>query len=109
MSRPIVKLNRQWMRFAVPREDMVFIGTIEQNASIGALARDLDGGYWQVNGDVLRKLNTSRIEASLRGAGGVPYRAPAAAAEVAAPAPAGPAPVVIVKRRRRLSADLPRE
>lgn len=108
MSRPIVKLNRQWMRFAVPREDMVFIGTIEQNASIGALARDLDGGYWQVNGDVLRKLNTSRIEASLRGAGGVPYRAPAAAEAPPAPAP-GPAPVVIVKRRRRLSAEIPRE
>lgn len=108
MSRPIVKVNRQWMRFAVPRDDMVFIGTIEQNASIGALARDLDGGYWQVNGDVLRKLNTSRIEASLRGAGGVPFRAPAAAAEVAPP-PAGPAPVVIVKRRRRLSMETPRE
>lgn len=108
MSRPIVKLNRQWMRFAVPREDMVFIGTIEQNASIGALARDLDGGYWQVNGDVLRKLNTSRIEASLRGAGGVPFRAPAAAEAAPAPAP-GPAPVVIVKRRRRLSVEIPRE
>ncbi len=110
--RPIIKLGTYWSTFSRPRTDRELLGTIQQGAAIGALARCADGSYLQINGDVETVLNASRVEAALRAAQPkgkhtarmrhkVDERA--AVAEVdgikEARAPVAP-PVIIVKRRR---------
>lgn len=101
MPQITIKLNNQWARFSREHAHLEFLGTVEQQASIGALARSADGAYWQINGDVERKLNSSRVEAALRAAGHAPRRK-AAAPRAVQPRPVSnaPAPTVIVKRRR---------
>lgn len=93
----IVTPGEGWRMFAMPREDLEYLGTIQRGMEIGALARDQTGAYLQVNGDMRQVLNTSRIENALRVASPRPppyrQRKPAASA-----APV----VVIVKPRRRV-------
>jgi hypothetical protein len=66
--RPIIKLGPFWSSFSRPRTDRELLGTIQQGAAIGALARCEDGTYMQINGDVETQLNASRVEAALRAA-----------------------------------------
>ncbi|HSI58992.1 MAG TPA: hypothetical protein VLA16_15640 [Ideonella sp.] len=101
MPQLTIKLNNQWARFSREHAHLEFLGTVEQQASIGALARSADGAYWQVNGDVERKLNTSRVQAALRAAGHSPKRQGVAPKlSLSRSASQAPAPTVIVKRRR---------
>lgn len=75
------------------------LGVIERRMQIGALVRQADGGYWQVNGDIALQLNRSMVERALRGArpaGGQLRSGQAARAQK-------PAPVVTVRRRRTLA------
>jgi hypothetical protein len=70
------------------------IGVVQRGLQIGALIEMPDGSYAQANGDVLQKLNTSRVREAMRSAG---WGRPATA--LAAPRESSP-PTVIVKRRR---------
>lgn len=97
-----VRLGTQWSRFTYQRDDMQLLGTVQQGAQIGALARLEGGHYAQVNGDVIQRLNTKRVEHALRAAG--PVR-PNARPAIAPPRPATP-PTVVVRKRRRV--DVPR-
>lgn len=101
MSQLSIKLGPFWSRFCRPTEDLELLGTVEQGPGIGALARSSDGCYWQVNGDVRRKLNTSRIEAGLRGVSSH-RRVSAVSLRRSEPPVQRATPVVVVKRRRVL-------
>ena len=97
-----IRLNGGWTFFSVGRTDMQMIGTVQDGMQIGALGQKPDGSYLQVNGDMLRPLNTSKVEHALdkvtrnsRGAKAV-FTMPAA--EPKAPV------VVVVKKKRRLVA-----
>lgn len=114
--RPIIKLGPFWSSFSRPRTDRELLGTIQQGAAIGALARCEDGSYLQINGDVETTLNASRVEAALRAAQPrgkrgasvarptykVDARAAVADAPDAAPRAAAVAPTVTVIKRRRV-------
>lgn len=63
-----IVLGEGWRQFAFTRDGLDYLGTIRRGMEIGALARDADGGYWQVNGDIRQLLNTSRVAAHLRDA-----------------------------------------
>lgn len=63
--RPKVRLNGQWRLFTVPKRDLIMLGTIQCGQEIDALARTPDGSYVQLNGSVIRTLNTSLIKAAL--------------------------------------------
>lgn len=93
----IVTPGDGWRMFAMPREDLEYLGTIQRGLEIGALARDVSGAYLQVNGDMRQTLNTSRVEAALRSAmpRAASYR-PRQSAEPSKPV------VVVVKPRRRV-------
>jgi len=84
---------------------MRLLGTVQDGLQIGALAQTPDGGYLQVNGDMLRVLNTSRVEHALDRATGVARRSAAPP-----PAPARPSvqPTVIIKKRRRIEGPVER-
>lgn len=64
-----IVLGEAWRRFAFETTGLRFLGTIQRGLEIGALAVDVNGTYFQVNGDVLRPLNSSRVSAHLRKAG----------------------------------------
>lgn len=61
MSNLIIKLGPQWARFSKPVTGMSLLGSVQQDAGIGALARSPDGTYWQINGDQRRKLKASQV------------------------------------------------
>ena len=63
---PEIALGDRWMQFAFPRDDLEYLGTIRRGLEIGALARDRDGNFLLVNGDVQQTLNRSKIESLLR-------------------------------------------
>ena len=93
-----VILGEDWHRFAFPREDLAFLGTIRRGIEIGALAKDPDGNYLQVNGDMRQTLNKSRIENLLRSAKPAIVRAPV----VRQPTTEQRAAVVVTVKRRRV-------
>jgi hypothetical protein len=64
-NRAIINLGPYWTVFTRPRSDLQMLGTIQQGPGIGALAMDDEGEFFQVNGDVIRHLNRSRILALL--------------------------------------------
>jgi len=102
MSDLIIKLGPHWSRFSRPLNGMTLLGTVQQDAGIGALAQDQRGNYWQINGDHRHKLNASRVAhvlgfATQAGVSGH-ERSPAVAA-----APCSAAPVVTIKRKRVLA------
>lgn len=109
MANLTIKLGPHWQRFIPCASGLVLLGSVQQEAAIGALACSPEGTYWQINGDHRRKLNTVQVEAALQvaqrwqseNASGNTATAPVAA--VAGP-PGGraPAPTVIVKRKRVL-------
>lgn len=49
----------------MPKRDLIMLGTIQCGQEIGALARTPDGSYLQLNGSVIRTLNTALIKAAL--------------------------------------------
>ena len=64
-NRAIINLGPYWTVFTRPRSDLQMLGTIQQGPGIGGLAMDDEGEFFQVNGDVIRHLNRSRILALL--------------------------------------------
>jgi len=94
-----ITLGEGWRQFAMPREDLTYMGTFRRGMEIGALAKDADGGYLLVNGDVRQTLNSSRVEAKLRSAVVKPPRTPIIQGPSAAERAAV---VVVVKPRRRI-------
>ena len=67
-SDALITLGDGWRQFAFLRPDLEFLGVIRRGIEIGALAKDLEGNYLQVNGDMRQTLNKSRIESLLRSA-----------------------------------------
>jgi hypothetical protein len=67
-SDSLITLGDGWKQFAFLRTDLEFLGVIRRGIEIGALAKDPDGNYLQVNGDMRQMLNKSRIESLLRSA-----------------------------------------
>lgn len=63
-----ITLGEGWRQFAFERPDLEYLGVIRRGIEIGALAKDKDGAFLQVNGDMRQPLNTSRIQALLRSA-----------------------------------------
>jgi hypothetical protein len=91
-----IRLGPSWSIFAYPRDAMNFLGTVQRGMQIGALASLADGGYAQVNGDIVEPLNKSRIEHALRAATGTRRGEPLV--NVRRPSTA----VVTVKKKRRI-------
>ncbi|AMM26066.1 hypothetical protein [Variovorax sp. PAMC 28711] len=93
-----LRLGNEWQMFAQPHADYRLLGTVQDGMQIGALAQTQSGGYVQLNGDVVRELNTSRVEHALdrvTGASRDGFRG-----VVAAPVAPTQTTVVIKKRRR---------
>lgn len=63
-----ITLGEGWRQFAFDRPDLEYLGVIRRGIEIGALARDKDGAFWQVNGDMRQALNSSKMQALLRSA-----------------------------------------
>ncbi|RZI83548.1 MAG: hypothetical protein EOP38_12245 [Rubrivivax sp.] len=93
-----VTLGEDWHRFAFPRDDLEFLGTIRRGIEIGALAKDTDGNYLQVNGDMRQTLNKSRVDNLLRSAKPAVVRAPV----VRQPTADQRAAVVVTVKKRRV-------
>ena len=79
-------------RFAAEREGLSILGTVQRGLQIGALARNPEGEYLQVNGDITQPLNKSRVELALQKSGGIPKPKPVTG-------PPAVAPTVIVSAR----------
>ncbi|MGJ7495927.1 hypothetical protein ACSFA8_12670 [Variovorax sp. RT4R15] len=94
-----MRLGNQWSFFCQPRAELRLLGTVQDGMQIGALAQLPDGAYAQVNGDLVRILNTSRVEHALDRATGTPR-----AARNAPPPPRPPEhqPIVTIKKKRRI-------
>lgn len=103
MDNITIKLGSHWQRFVPASSGLELLGSVQQGAAIGALARSSDGTYWQINGDHHRKLNASKVAAALRLAEQWVSANTAGRPSAAAPAKKPPAPTVIVKRRRVLA------
>lgn len=94
-----IRLDAGWMRFAQPRDGLELIGTVQDGYQIGALGRTADGSYAQVNGDVVRFLNASRVNHALDRVTGTSRLADdtkALMARISAP------PTVVIRKRRRV-------
>lgn len=63
-----VSLGEGWRQFAFAQTDIEFLGVIRRGIEIGALAKDKNGVYLQVNGDMRQVLNSSKVQALLRSA-----------------------------------------
>lgn len=63
-----VKLDADIRLFTMSRtlKGVQFLGTVQRGYEIGALAKTADGGYAQVNGDVVQRLNTFDVERALK-------------------------------------------
>lgn len=60
-----IRLGSRWTFFTYSRTDVRLLGTVQEGMQIGALAQMEDGSYAQINGDVVRVLNTSRVKKAL--------------------------------------------
>lgn len=98
-----LRLGNQWSFFSQPRADMRLLGTVQDGLQIGALAQLPDGQYAQVNGDMLRVLNTSRVEHALDKATGTARKGARFQAEQPPARPAAAPPKVIIKKRRSIA------
>ncbi|RZL64886.1 MAG: hypothetical protein EOP81_06840 [Variovorax sp.] len=87
-----ITIGPRWSLFTYARDDMRLLGTVQRGMQIGALASLPDGGYAQVNGDIVEPLNASRVLYALRATHGRPVE----------PARTAPPATVIVKKRRRV-------
>jgi hypothetical protein len=91
-----INLTDAWRRYvpSIPPNAQA-LGTVQEGFQIGALLLLGDGSYAQVNGDVVRPLNRSRIERALRQAEPRPRRPAITPAQQALVAP-----TVTIRRRR---------
>jgi len=103
MKNITIKLGSHWQRFVPTSNGLALLGSVQQGAAIGALARSSDGAYWQINGDHRRKLNASKVAAALRLAERWVAANTAGLPSATAPAKRSFAPTVFVKRRRVLT------
>jgi len=71
MEHLTIRLGHHWVRFAQPSQELTFLGTVQQDASIGALACASDGSYWQVNGDHRSELDAAIVSPALATAQGL--------------------------------------
>ena len=94
-----IRLGTDWSFFAPSRPDTRLIGTVQDGMQIGALAQLIDGRYLQINGDVHRILNSSRVEHALDRATGTARRAGPVAAPTAS---TQSKPTVTIKKRRKV-------
>lgn len=62
-----VKLDADTRLFTMSRtlKGFQFLGTVRRGYQIGALARSIQDEYFQVNGDVVQKLNASEVKRAL--------------------------------------------
>ena len=113
MSKDLtIKLDTNLSMFtAVPHPGFQYLGRIERGMEVGALAFTPQGDYVQVNGSVVKPINTSKILAKMRKLQGryggfVMPKIEAAAMtmeEFMPSAPAAPVNIpVIVKRKKRI-------
>lgn len=65
-----VKLDADTRLFTMSRtlKGFRFLGTVQRGYEIGALAKSDDNEYFQINGDVVQKLNTHEVERALKSA-----------------------------------------
>ena len=63
-----IRTGNRWREFTYHRPGLELLGVVREGLQIGALARLPNGRYAQVNGDVVRLLNTSRVEYALASA-----------------------------------------
>ena len=93
-----IRVGSGWTRFAYEKAGVELLGVVVHGLEIGALGKLPDGSYVQVNGDVVRTLDASRVELALRRTGLAP---PDTHAVHAGPAKGErPLPTIIVKKRR---------
>jgi hypothetical protein len=98
----VVRLGREeWMRFTYERpagHALQLLGSVTRGPQTGALARDQDGNYMQVNGDYTSALNSPRLRQAVAAARDSSWKPLAPARQEAARVP-----VVTIKRRRVVS------
>lgn len=88
--------------WAIPPVDSYrVIGTVHRGMEFGFLAIARDGGYLQVNGSVVQRLNRRDVDAAINNAEHLFAAKPAQAQ--AAVNPAGP--VTVIRKKRRTPAD----
>jgi len=101
----VIELGAAWRRFSPPRDDIQLLGSVQQGAAIGALAQHVDGRFVQLNGDVERRLNTSRVRAVLARERSKSAARRARAERQAARQPSPAQVTVTVKRRRTFAPE----
>jgi hypothetical protein len=98
----VVRLGREeWMRFTYERptgDALQLLGSVTRGPQTGALARDQDGNYMQVNGDYTSPLNSPRLRQAVAAARSSSWKPFAPARQEAARVR-----VVTIKRRRVVS------
>jgi hypothetical protein len=98
----VVRLGREeWMRFTYERpagHALQLLGSVTRGPQTGALARDQDGNYVQVNGDYTSPLNSPGLRQAAAAARSSSWKPFAPIRQEAARVP-----VVTVKRRRVVS------
>lgn len=98
-SPMVIRLRANVLRFTAQHHPgLNYLGTVQRDLQIGALARRADGSYVQVNGSFIEPLDTTEVEAALSIAGA----RPALAGPVVARGFTAPTPTVIVRRKRRM-------
>jgi hypothetical protein len=95
----VVRLGRdEWIRFTYERaagHALQLLGSVTRGPQTGALARDQDGNYLQVNGDYTSPLNSPRLRQAVAAARSSSWKPFAPIRQEAARVP-----VVTIKRRR---------
>jgi hypothetical protein len=98
----VVRLGREeWMRFTYERpagHALQLLGSVTRGPQTGALARDQDGNYLQVNGNYTSPLNRPRLRQAVAAARSSSWKPFAPTRQEAARVP-----VVTIKRRRVVS------
>jgi hypothetical protein len=88
----VVRLGREeWMRFTYERpagHALRLLGTVTRGPQTGALARDQDGNFMQVNGDYTSPLNSPRLRQAVAAARSSSWKPFAPIRQEAARAPA---------------------
>ena len=101
-----IRLGGGWAFFSNVRPNMQMLGTVQDGMQIGALVQTAEGGYAQVNGDILRPLNTSKVEHALDSVTKTSRRQPGSAIDQAPKAQVAE-PTIVVKKKRRIAIPTP--
>lgn len=88
--------------WAIPPVDCYrVIGTVHRGMEFGFLAIARDGGYLQVNGSVIQRLNRCDVDAAISSAEHLVAIRPL----MQTPAVAAAEPVTVIRKKRRMPAD----